>query len=188
MLRYKSYFSGIVIGFIILLNPIFLVSGQTIDSDVIYLNKVAECKFEVGYSIKIDDNIAYVSDNDGVIIIDVENPKKPKKIGRIEKYDGVFGFEIRNDTTFMAGSSPSLVIANVSNPNNPVKIGEFLGTSPAYRIALKDNYCYLGYMEGDLDIINITDLTNPTFVKVLSGTRNQAVVVHENLLFFLVMA
>ncbi len=183
MLSYRSYFFGLVIGFLIILNPILLANGQTIDNDVVYLNKVADCTFEVGYSIKIEDNIAYVSDNDGVIIIDVENPRKPKKIGRIEMYDGAFGFELRNDTAFMAGSNPSLVIANVSNPNNPVKIGEFPGTSPAYRLALKDNYCYLGYREGDLNIINITDLTNPIFVKGLSGIRSQAVVVHEDLLF-----
>ena len=135
MLSYKSCFSGLIIGFLILFNPILLANGQTINSDVIYLNKVAECTFEIGYRIDIEDNIAYVSDNDGVIIIDVENPKKPKKIGRIAMYDGAFGLEIRNDTAFMTGNSPSLVIADVSNAYEPEIIGQFSGTNNAYTVA-----------------------------------------------------
>ncbi|MHA1441658.1 MAG: LVIVD repeat-containing protein [Candidatus Heimdallarchaeota archaeon] len=167
----------------LLLNPILLVSGQTIDSDVIYLNKVAECTFEVGYRIDIEDNIAYVTDNDGAIVIDIENPKKPKKIGRIPMDDSAFGIEVRNDTAFVVGGNPTLVIANVSNPHEPVIIGQYQGSYVGYTVATKGNYCYLGMWETDTAIINITDLTNPTFVKEISGTRSEDAVVHEDLLF-----
>jgi len=183
MLSYKSYFSVLVIGFLVLLNPILLVNGQTIDSDVIYLNKVAECTFEVGYRIDIEDNVAYVTDNDGAIVIDIENPKKPKKIGRITMNNGGFGIEIRNNTAFVAGASPSLVIANVSNPNSPVRIGQYYGTSVAYTLATQGDYCYLGYLESDITIVNITDLTNPTLVKQITGTSCTEVIVHEEMLF-----
>ncbi|MHA1212358.1 MAG: LVIVD repeat-containing protein [Candidatus Heimdallarchaeota archaeon] len=183
MLSYKSYFSGLIIGIIILCNPIFLANGQTIDSDVIYLNKVAECTFEVGYRIDIEDNVAYVTDNNGVMVIDIENPRKPKKIGRIAMVDGGFGIEIRNDTAFVAGVSPSLVIANVSIPNNPVLIGQFSGTNVAYALAVQGNYCYLGYLESDLAIIEITDLTHPTLVKTITGTSCTEVIVHDEMLF-----
>jgi len=183
MLRFRSYFFGMVIWFLVLLNPILLTSGQTIDSDIVYLNKVAECTFEIGYKIEIENNIAYVSDNDGVIIIDVENPKKPKKIGRIAMDDGGFGIEIRNDTAFVAGASPSLVIANVSNPNNPVIIGQFSGAYIAFALAVQGNYCYLGHVESDIDIIDITDLTNPTFVKQITETNLMDVIVHDEMLF-----
>jgi len=185
MQRSGRNISGIVITFIILVNPLLLVSSQTVFNDQIYLNKVAECTFQVGYRIDIEDNIAYVSDNKGVQIIDIENPIKPKKIGRITLDDGAFGLEVKNKTAYIAANNLGLVIANVSNPEQPEIIGQLARNESANCLTISGNYCYLGLMNGNSEIINITDKTNPTFVNQIPyGSVCVEIAINDDLLFY----
>ncbi|MFW9922495.1 MAG: LVIVD repeat-containing protein [Candidatus Thorarchaeota archaeon] len=151
-----------------IVNPIITVNCLESNSETIYLNKIAVCNFEVGYRIVIDNNFTYVSDNDGVIIIDIDNPVKPKKIGRIELEDGAFGIEIREHILFIAADSLGLVIANFSDINHPEILGQTSSTGSGYCIAIYGNICYLGNMGQPMNIFNITNLTQPTFIKTLS--------------------
>ncbi|NHK30344.1 MAG: hypothetical protein FK730_03270 [Asgard group archaeon] len=182
MSKNRSYFLGIIIGLFFCCS-IFLMSCQAANGTAIYLNKISVCIFEVGYRIEIDNNTAFVSDNDGVKIINIENPSKPKIITSILIEDGAFGLEIKDDVAFIAGDTSSLVIFNISNAEQPETIGQASGTGRAYCLATTNNYCYLGHMGDNIDIINITDLTNPTFVKSISGYNYDDVLIKDDLLF-----
>lgn len=184
MQSYRSYIWGIIFGLILTVNPLILTSVQAAaDSDTLYLNKIAIVNFDIGYKIDIVDNIAYICSNNGIEIINIENPKRPKKINRIILADGAFDFKIRNDTIFIAADSEGLVIANISNPSEPVIKATYSGLGSAYSIEMKDNYCYLGYVNGETDILNITNLAQPTYVKELVAFPFNALEVRNDLMF-----
>ena len=65
-------------------SPLFLskiVSCQTQHS--LYLNKIGECNFVVGYDVSVTGNYAYVTNNDGIMIVDITDPSRPAKVSEI---------------------------------------------------------------------------------------------------------
>jgi hypothetical protein len=48
------------------------------------LSQVSTSKAGVGYGVFVDDGYAYITNNDGVNIFDVEEPNRPKEVGRIQ--------------------------------------------------------------------------------------------------------
>jgi len=192
MLSYKSYFSGVVIGLLLLLNPILLVSGQTIDSDVIYLNKVAECTFEVGYRIDIEDNIAFVTDNDGAIVIDIENPKKPKKIGRIPMDDSAFGIEVRTYVGYTVATKGNYcylgmwetdtAIINITDLTNPTFVKEISGTRSEDAV-VHENLLFVSTYYSEFKIFNISDPVNPVLLRTLITPGGNGIVIQDDTAF-----
>ena len=89
------------------------------------LSFVCYCKEAgVGYGVCVDKDYAYVTNNDGVVIFDVRQPKNPRKISMITS--GVtFGICIENNLAYILGRR-GLVIADVSDPVNPKKIQEYV--------------------------------------------------------------
>ena len=177
----KSVLFGIILCSIISFNTLSFGIGLDAGKSV-YLNKVAECTFEVGYRIKAENNIVYVSDNNGVLIIDVEDPTSPEKIGRIESSEAAFGITIVDDFIYI-GSGSGLIIANVSNPSQPKKLVEYSGASGAFSIAVKDEICFIGYMENRLDIYNVSNPTNPVLLKQITTFGLDDIVIYNDLLY-----
>ncbi|NHJ03463.1 MAG: hypothetical protein EAX90_01455 [Candidatus Heimdallarchaeota archaeon] len=181
MLIKRNIFLGIIFSALISLNSISFVFGFD-PGESIYLNKVAECTFEVGYRIITEDNIVYVTDNDGILIIDVENPYSPKKISRIESSEATFGLKVINNILYAVGGS-GLIIANVSNPSQPETLAEYTTAMGSFSVGVKDNICYLGYRENRVEIYNVSNLTNPVFITQMSAFGLDDIVIHNDLLF-----
>jgi hypothetical protein len=147
-----------------------------------YLNKVGFCNLEVGYDVHVDGNYAYVTNNDGVMAIDIIDPENPEKIGEII-VDDASGFVIEHEIAYIAAASGGFIIADVSDPTLPVIIGQN-GEGGAYKIAILGSYAYVSYLESGFKVFDISDPSNPIPIGEFSDTRSDDIQVKNDVVYF----
>ena len=158
----------------------FNVQAQA--SQTLYLNRIGFLNIEVGYDVHVVGNHAYVTNNDGLMIIDIQDPYNPQKIGEVLS-GGALGVEIVNNVAYIASVTGGFVITNVSDPSNPQLLGQD-SVGGAIRIAVLGSCAYVTYIGGGFKIFNISDLTNPVFLGEYTDTRSDAIEVKDNFAYF----
>ena len=148
-----------IIIFLMIFYLIINTHAQT--SQSLYLNRVGFCEIEVGYDVHVVGDLAYVTNNDGLIIIDVQNPRNPQVVGE-SLIGGSIGFIIEDNIAYIASVTSGFKLVNVSNPSNPILLGSE-STLGAYKIALADIYAYVSYMNGGFKIFNVSNPATPIF-------------------------
>jgi hypothetical protein len=160
-------------------NPVFVQS----QNGIMYINEVSSVRGS-GYDVCIKDNFAFVTNNDGVDIIDVQDPRNPRKEASLEIVGGSFGLHLQDDLAYIAAGGNGLVIANISDPLNPIIVGESAGHGVARNVYVSGNYAYLACYENGLKIFDISIKSNPVKVAdYLSSGRIDNVVYKGGILF-----
>ncbi len=179
-LKYKRL---VVISFVIMtfIIPLFSMNSFAQTTQRLYLNRVGLCDIEVGYDVQVQGDYAYVTNNDGLMIIDVSNPSNPNKVGEL-LCGGAMGIAIENNLAYIASVSNSMIIADISNPANPIQLGQY--SVGAYRIAVSGSYAYVGDFNGGFTILNISDSTNPVLVGAYSDPRCDAIEFKNNFVYY----
>jgi len=108
----------------------------------------------VGYSVCVDKDHAYVTNNDGVVIFDVHEPKHPRRVGMIPTGE-TFGICIENDVAYILGGR-GLVIADVRDPANPKTLQEYGIEEYKQRVQVEGSYVYIASDSG-LKILHVSD-------------------------------
>ncbi|NPD89133.1 MAG: hypothetical protein HGN29_10440 [Asgard group archaeon] len=182
MTKIKLYSSKQII-FILLL--ILLLNYAVLSSKAqteFYLNKITSIGGSgVGYDVDIDCNYAYITGNDGYIVVDIQNPTKPKIISDFEINGGAFGIFVKDDIAYVAAAGQGLFITDVSDPANPTLLGHENGGGISNNVYVSGDYAYISNYENGLQIFDVTDLTNPTKIGEYSlDGRADGVVVRDN--------
>ena len=150
----------------------------------VFLNKIAVCNFEVGYRIAVTNTTAFVSDNNGVMIIDITSPTHPSIITHFDTGDTTFGVTIKDSVLFASAGSQGLYIVDISSPESPQLLGRFACAEIAYSFTILDNYGFLGYMGAtNIAILNLTDLSSPSLLTNISGYSCDHLFAYEGFLF-----
>ena len=140
----------------------------------------------VGYDICIQDNYAFVSNNDGVVIYDITIPRDARRISRISINDGAGGIVLDKDLAYIAGDSEGLVIVNISNIENPTIISSTTLTHGAYKLRVDENFAYVSMHGSGFNILNISDPSSPskvgTFLAI--GGRGNDIAIKGNYAYY----
>ena len=179
MLRYRK------LSFISLLMVFLIINLQfsnTLANQSLYLNQVGSCNIEVGYDVHVVGDKAYVTNNDGLMVIDTQDPQHPYKVGEL-LIGGAVGFVMNGSIAYIASVSSGFVIANFSNTQNPETIGSD-SSSGAYRVAISGDLAYVSYMEGGFKIFNISNPASPSLIGTYSDTRSDDIKVKGNYAYF----
>lgn len=179
-LEYKKL---VVISFFILALaiPILSINSRAQANQRLYLNWVGFCDIEVGYDVDVQGDYAYVTNNDGLMIIDVSNPSNPVKIGEL-LIGGVVGVVVESNLAYIASVSNGMIIADISSTTNPVQVGQYNGG--AYKIAVSGSYAYVGLFSGGFKILNISNPTDPVLVGEYSDPRCDAIEIKDNFVYY----
>ena len=172
--------SILVLGVTILISLSGFVVIYAINNNIIHSINV------VGYGIVVDGDYAYISHNDGVEILNIENKKHPIKIGNVDIDDGAFGLEKIGDLLYIAGDSDGLIIANISNPRDLTICNEPKPGNSATNIKVQNNIAYLLYIGGNVEIINVTNPFSPVKIATISPSGAQqlrSLLVTDDLLY-----
>jgi hypothetical protein len=138
----------------------------------------------VGYDVELSGNYAFVSNNDGVVVIDISNNKTPTRKASIDLSEGAFGLHIDDDLLYVAGTSDGLVIVDISNPLAPAILGSQSAAS-AYNVFVSGIYAYVVVPGGTLEIVDVTNSSDPLAVGTLSvGSRGNDVAVVGNIAYY----
>lgn len=111
-------------------------------------------KAGIGYAVCVNNDYAYVTNNDGVAVFDVRQPERPRRISRIPT--GVtFGISVENDLAYISAKG-GLVISDVGDPASPKIISEHSLGKETYRVVVSGSLAYITSNEG-MDILDISD-------------------------------
>ena len=145
------------------------------------LSFVCYCKEAgVGYGVCVDKDYAYVTNNDGVVVFDVQQPAHPRKIGKISTGQ-TFGICVENDLAYILGGR-GLVIADVSDPANPKKLQEYVIEEYKQRLHVEDSYVYIASDAG-LEILDASDLGKISTITQFGDSRARGVDVSNGIAY-----
>jgi len=158
-----------------------LLSNSTSSINSLYINKVAKVRVDIGYAVFAEGGYVFVTDNDGLVIIDARTPAKAKKISTIRLGESAFGVAVRNDLAYIVG--PGLTIADISDPSNPIILGSS-SDSAFEAVCINNSYAYVTGLDGALRIYNIANPSNPYLVKHLADDGwGMDLAFHEEILY-----
>ncbi len=147
------------------------------------LRRVTAVKSGGGYAVAVSADHAYVANNDGVLVFNVETPRRPREVGLLEMgYAG--DLHVQDGRAHVAGQI-NLVIADVTDPSNPRRVGVYDGPGLATGLSVVDPYVYLAGSEG-LEIVDAGDPAAPVRVGSLGGVYARGVAVHGNVAYLAV--
>jgi hypothetical protein len=114
-------------------------------------------------NIAVSGNNAYMSNSNGLKILDISNPINPIEIGEYLGFDanGIFYL---NNIIYIGHRYSGLKIINVTDPASLILEGEYLdGPNQVYTdIFVSDNICYIADYQGhNIKIIDVSDVSNP---------------------------
>jgi hypothetical protein len=158
-----------LVGFIIIISII----------GTILVSQIRIPGLHVTYDVFVDGNYAYLTNNDGCIIIDIETCNR---VGKINIGTG-FGISVKSDLVFV-GSGNTLFIYNISFPENPVKISEWHCLETINNLFIEESYAYLSFHGGGFGIVNISNPFSPSAVSRFNDTgRGLGIWVYQPIVF-----
>lgn len=130
--------------------------------------------------LTVKDNYAYLAlDALGMEIVDISDPKNPKKVGNIKK--GEKGNEyffnsiaLSGNYAYVAVDAHGLLVIDISDPSNPKEVADVPAwsntkwlESPGHMVLSKmqDNILYLSATEDGLYVYDISHKTSPKLIQ-----------------------
>jgi hypothetical protein len=176
MKRIFNIFLCSISGFIIMA----CAAQQTGDSR---LANIARYRTGMAYGLAIKDSYAYITTNSDFIILDISEPKKPRRVGVLKLGTPSFAVKVVDQIAFLAATDKGLVIVDVSNPSNPKIIGEFYDGGEVRRLGIVDNFCITSDFENGLNILDISRPEKPVKIGNLKLDRIRQFVATNELVF-----
>ena len=157
------------------------VSVQTVFSQTT-LRKAGKYNPGICYGLALSNHFAYTTTNKSLIILDIQNPEKPDKVGELEVGVPIFGLSRKNNHVYLATSDKGLIIADVSDPTDPVIIGEYNSRGTMTKAEVIENVCIIIYHEIGIEIIDISNPANP---QKIGGYQigGRAMSIHEDIAY-----
>ncbi|MFW9924109.1 MAG: LVIVD repeat-containing protein [Candidatus Thorarchaeota archaeon] len=147
----------------------------------LYVNFIAEVDISVGYKIRLENNRAYISSNEGIEIIDVQNPTTPIWMKTIE--DGTMGFDVKDNIVYTTNSN-GLITINTTLASSPEIIGSSNTGQWAYNLRVNDTLVF-AIVSGDMDIYNVSNLTNPVLIgQYIDSGRGNDIIIHNEIAYY----
>ncbi len=106
----------------------------------------------------------YVTDWNGLCIVDISNPANPQMLGFIDLDGYPSGVWVVDTFAYVASYWSGLYVVNVANPTNPFLVGYCSAPYEANDVEVIGSYAYVANYYAGIRIINITNPANPFLV------------------------
>jgi hypothetical protein len=186
----KRIYPLIAIGFALLLTHCagfawpFANPYKHIDHEL--LHYVGKGRVGPAYDVQVRDGYAFVTNNKGVVILDVSpaGPGNPVRIGEIDVGSASFGLDIV-DSLIYIGCGSGLNITDISRPDAPQTIGLVELNGVVSQVRVRERYAYVASRGEGLIIIDVADPTSPRLVGAYhDGGAGSAVEIVGDIAFF----
>jgi hypothetical protein len=134
------------------------------------LYRVGKCAV-VGFYLSVSGNYAYISDQGGVYIVNIQNPANPYLVNT---WGGaILSAQAKDTFCYVSTYDPMnpdwvrFTILNVSNPNSIQEISH-INNAGGYDIYLLNYFAYISGYYLPVGEFQIIDISNPTFPTVVS--------------------
>lgn len=141
---------------------------------------LAEVGLYIGWGsaegLGVSDNHAYVTDRNGVHIVDVSVPAAPAVASFVDT-ENAYDAAGADSYAYVADGTAGLRVLNVSDPAHPSQAGLYDTPGEATRMVQVGNYAYVVDYNLGLRIIHVADPAHPTAVGFFGATTPRDVVV-----------
>jgi hypothetical protein len=125
------------------------------------VQKVGSVNTGTAYAVFVQDNVALVATNDGVVIIDIQQRNHPQKTALIEANGPAFDVYGQGELVYIAAPEDGLMIADIQDETSP-KIVSTYPVGGINRVCVHDGVAYASTQQGTLEIINVKDPAQPS--------------------------
>jgi hypothetical protein len=132
--------------------------------------EIGQLSLGAAYDVFVNGGTAFVSNNDGVAILDIIDIRNPRRVATIQESSSggaVAGFHVSNDTLFAYGANFSMY--DLEDINDPRLFSRYSGRAFISGARKQGDYVYLSYMNGGLDVIDFRDPANPSSIGFASS-------------------
>ena len=134
-------------------------------------------------SIVSDGSYAYLTDGDGISIVDIRDKEQPREVGRKETESLGHDILIDENIAFMSDITGGLFVFDISNKTNPMKISEYKSVDGHYEdIARYKNTLFCQVYAICVIVLDVSDPTQPREIKRIYE-EPVSIGVHEDRLF-----
>jgi len=152
-------------------------AAQQRDAGRVRMRQVGEVgmpgRYNVAYDVAIGGNSAFVSGNDGVMVVDISDRSRLRRVAFLPIDGGAFGVEVANGFAYIAGGRPGLVVADVRDPARPRIVGT-LREGEGSQVCLSGALAFLSSDRGGFWVIDVHDPARPALVaRMRAGSRGR---------------
>ena len=134
-------------------------------------------------SIVSDGSYAYLTDGDGISIVDIRDKEQPREVGRKETESLGHDILIDENIAFMSDIAGGLFVFDISNKTNPMKISEYKSVDGHYEdIARYKNTLFCQVYAICVIVLDVSDPTQPREINRINE-EPVSIGVHEDRLF-----
>jgi len=126
------------------------------------------------WALTVSGTTAFVSFDDGIHVLDLADPTRPRRIGRYDHTERAMQTALRDGFLF-AAFDDGLRILDVSDPAAPKLVGTLDTPSYARAVALDDRRLYLGDLTGGVLVVDVADPTAPQLLSRIALARSRVV-------------
>lgn len=100
----------------------------------------------------------------GLVVIDIEDPRRPQKIVSFPTMGYSFGVTRHNDMVFVADRAAGIRIFDVSQPNRPRLLGNCDKFKKANAVHVKGNIAFVADGDKGIAALNVSNPASPQFI------------------------
>ncbi|MCW4012945.1 MAG: hypothetical protein NWF07_08130 [Candidatus Bathyarchaeota archaeon] len=151
--------------------PLIIIASLSFSIvNALEIEQVGVYDFGVAYDVAVEDDIAYLSGNDGVDIFNITDKTSPVKLTRITNTpNGALGLYITENILYISATSNGLKIADVSDPAHPEVVGT-VSEVDGIEVYVCQEYAYVA-SGTSFSIIDVTDPSNPERLSTVHGNE-----------------
>ena len=120
------------------------------------------------YDIKINENHAFVINNDKPCVIDISDPYNLKEVSSFDIVSSVKKIKIVNDKIYVANDYNGIQIADISDIDNIKLLGEYHTGGIANDIDLKNSTLFVANNHKGLLLLDVSDPKNPSLISSIN--------------------
>ncbi len=118
-------------------------------------------QFDYAVGIDVQNDIAAVTDYQGLKLLDVRSPEHPNIISSLDTPGRASGVCISGQTAFIADWFDGVHLIDISDPEHPLKLSTIPVTGWAIDVEVSDHFAYICCVNGGLITVDISDRHNP---------------------------
>ncbi len=134
--------------------------GECLDYGA-YVHQVGHLDMDVpgpGF-VTTSSDYAYVTDDSGLVVVDVSNSKAPEIVGSLHRAAGAQTTVVQGGYAYFTDAF-GLSVADVSDPRHPRNVGHANTRGRAIAVVVRDTLAYVAEIDG-LDVLDCSNSTNP---------------------------
>ena len=136
------------------------------------------------YDICVKDNLAFVSSNIGLVIIDISIPENPIKVCEMKLQNGSYGLSVVGNYAYLTADYAGLIIVDISDASNPKIVSQISNGDIALRVLIQEDIAFVSFLTTGILII---DISNPLLPKIISNFNDsfgRDMRIKDDILFF----